>query len=122
MPLITKQYNNRIHCSSEVTPVEASFKKNEAYAYQNLLYGRKKLEPQLKIHDLLRTAVLKRTFSKEDTMNWSNMLYKITNFVYGTIPSYKLDKLPQRYNEALLKKIELTLKENKDVRNALGLF
>ena len=32
-----------------------------------------------------------------------------------TIPSYKIDYLKERYNESLLKKTELTLKENKDV-------
>ena len=47
--------------------------------------------------------------------NWFYKLYKLTEIIDGTIPSYRLDNLPERYNEALLKKTELTMKENKDV-------
>ena len=37
--------------------------------------------------DLVRTADLRKTFSKSDTTNWSNKLYKITDIVIDTIPS-----------------------------------
>ena len=39
---ITKQYNNRIHSSTKLTPIQASLKKNEGYVYKNLLDKRKK--------------------------------------------------------------------------------
>ena len=42
-------------------------------------------------------------------------MYKITELIIDTIPSYHLDNLPERYNEALLKKTKLSMKENKDV-------
>ena len=58
-------------------------------------------------------------FSKGDTTNWSSKLYKITDIVNDTIPSYKIDKLLERYNESLLKKTELTMKEKKDVMKKL---
>ena len=32
---ITKQYNNRIHSSTKLTPIQASLKKNEGYVYKN---------------------------------------------------------------------------------------
>ena len=35
LPTITKQYNNRIHSSIELTPIRASLKKNEGYVYKN---------------------------------------------------------------------------------------
>ena len=35
------------------------------------------------------------------------------------MPSYRLDNLPERYNESLLKKTDLSLKENKDVMKKL---
>ena len=60
----------------------------------------------------MRTADLKRTFSKGDTTNWSYKLYKITEIINDTIPSYKIDNLTERYNESFLKKTELTIKEN----------
>ena len=36
LPVITKQYNNRLHSSTNLTPVQSSLKKNEGYAYKNL--------------------------------------------------------------------------------------
>ena len=68
---ITKQYNNRIHSSTKLTPNQASLKKNEGYVYKNLLDKRKKIKPKFQINDLVRTADLKKTFSKGDTTNWS---------------------------------------------------
>ena len=115
LPTITKQYNSRIHSSTKLTPIQASLKKNEGYVYKNLLDKRKKVKPKFQINDLVRTADLKRTFSKGDTTNWSYKLYKITEIINDTIPTYHIDSLPERYNEALLKKTELTLKENDNV-------
>ena len=119
LPTITKQYNNRIHSSTKLSPKDASLKKNEGYVYKNLLDKRKKVKPKFQINDLVRTADLKKTFSKGDTTNWSYKLYKITEIINDTIPSYKIDNLKERYNKSLLKKTELTMKENKDVMKKL---
>ena len=119
LPTITKQYNNRIHSSIKLTPTQASLKKNEGYVYKHLLDKRSNIKPKFQINDLVRTADLKKTFSKGDTTNWSYKLYKITEIVNDTIASYKIDNLPERYNESLLKKTELTLKENDNVMKKL---
>ena len=121
LPTITKQYNNRIHSSTKLTPIQASLKKNEGYVYKNLLDKRKKVKPKFQINDLVRTADLKKTFSKGDTTNWSYKLYKITEIINDTIPTYKIDNLKERYNESLLKKTDLTLKENDAVMKKLNL-
>ena len=121
LPTITKQYNNRIHSSTKLTPIQASLKKNEGYVYKNLLDKRKKVKPKFQINDLVRTADLKKTFSKGDTTSWSYKLYKITEINNDTIPSYRLDNLKERYNESLLKKTELTMKENNAVMKKLNL-
>ena len=118
---ITKQYNNQVHTSTKLSPKDASLKKNEGYVYKNLLDKRKKVKPKFQINDLVRTADLKKTFSKGDTTNWSYKLYKITEVINDTIPSYKIDNLSERYNESLLKKTELTLKENDNVMKKLNL-
>ena len=115
LPTIPKQYNNRIHTSTKLSPKDASLKKNEGYVHKNLLDKRKKLKPKNEIGDLVRTADLKRTFSKADTTNWSYKLYKITEIINDTIPSYKINNLKERYNEPFLKKTELTMKENDNV-------
>ena len=110
LPTITKQYNNRIHSSTKLTPIQASLKKNEGYVYKKILDKRKKITAKFQINDVVTTADLKKTFSKGDTTNWSYKLYKITEINNDTIPSYKIDKLKERYNESLLKKTELTMK------------
>ena len=118
---ITNQYNNRIHSSTKLSPKDASLKKNEGFVYKNLLDKRKKVKPKFQINDLVRVADLKKTFSKGDTTNWSYKLYKIKEIINDTIPSYKINNLSERYNESLLKKTELTLKQNKDVMKVLNL-
>ena len=89
-----------------MTPIQGSLEKNEGFAYKNLLDKRKKVKPKFQINDLVRTADLKETFSKSDTTIWSYKLYKITEIINDTIPSYKIDNLRERYNESLLKKTE----------------
>ena len=121
LPTITKQYNNRIHSSTKLTPIQASLKKNEGYVHKNLLDKRKKITPKFQINDLVRVADLKKTFSKGDTTNWSYKLYKIKEIIIATIPSYKIDNLSERYNESLLKKTNLTMKENNSVMKKLNL-
>ena len=121
LPTITKQYNNRKHSSTKLTPIQASLKKNEGYVYKKLLDKRKKIKPKYETGDLVRTADLKKTFSKGDMTNWSYKLYKISEIINDTIPSYKINNLPERYNESLLKKTDLTLKENDNVMKKLNL-
>ena len=121
LPTKTKQYNKRVHTSTKLSPKDASLKKNEGLVYNILIDKRKKIKPKYEIGDLARTADLRKTFSKGDTTIWSYKLYKITKIINVTIPSYKIDNLPERYNKSLLKKSELTLKENKDVMKRLNI-
>ena len=69
LPTKTKQYNNRVHSSTKLTPIQSSFKKNQGFAYKNLLDKRKKVKPKFQKRDLLRTTDSKKTFSKGDTTN-----------------------------------------------------
>ena len=87
LPTITKHYNNRIHSSTKLTPIQAGLKKNEGYVYINLLDKRKKTKPKYQLIDLVRTADLRKTFSKRDTTNWSYKLYKITKIITDTVPA-----------------------------------
>ena len=118
---ITKQYKNRIHSSTKLTTIQASLKKNEGFVYKNLLDKRKKIKQKYEIGNLVRTADLKKMFSKRDTTNWSYRLYKVTEIIIDTFPSYRLSNLPERYNEVLLKKTELSMKENNSVMKKLNL-
>ena len=73
------------------------------------------IKPKFQLNDLVRTADFEKTFSKGDTTNWSYELYKITEINNDTIPSYHIENLKERYIEFLLKKTNLTLKENDSV-------
>ena len=102
-----------------MTPIEASKRKNENEVYNNLQDKRKKQKPKYKLGDLVRTADKRNIFSKGDSTNWSNKLYTITEIIDDTIPSYKINYLPERYNEALLKKTKLSLEDNEFVMKKL---
>ena len=80
-----------------------------------------KVKLKYKIGDLVRTKDLKKTFSKSGTSNWSYKSYKITEIVKDTLPSWKIDNFLEIYNEAMLKKTKLTMKENKVLMKALDL-
>ena len=102
-----------------MTPIQAGLKKNEGYDYKNLLNKRKKVKPKFQVNDLVRVADIKKIFSRRDTTNWFYKLYKITEIINDTLPCYKIDNLKERYNEALLKKTELTMHKNNSVMKKL---
>ena len=44
-------------------------------------------------------------------MKWSYNLFETSDFISDTIPGYRIDNLPERFNEALLKKTDLSMKK-----------
>ena len=105
-----------------MTPNQASKKSKEKLVYSNLQDKRRKLNPKNILGQLVRTADFKRVFSKCDSTNWSFKLYTITEVIHDTIPSYKIDYLPERYNENLLLPTKLSLEENNQVMKKLNLI
>ena len=122
LPSIVKKYNNTIHGSTKMTPIQASKKSNERKVYSNLQDKREKQTPKYKLGQLVRTADIKRVFSKGDSTNYSYILYTITEVIHDTIPSYKLNYLPERYNENLLLPTKLTLEQNNQIMKELNLI
>ena len=119
---VIKQYNNTIHSSTKMTPIQASKKSNQKSVYNNLRDNRKIQKPKFKLGQIVRTADIKRVFSKGDSTNWSYKLYTITEVIHNTIPSYRINYLPERYNENLLLPTKLTLDENNKVLKELNLI
>ena len=119
---VIKQYKNTIHHSTKMKPIDASKKSNEKLVYSNLQDRRAKQQPKYKLGQLVRTADIKRVFSKGDSTNWSYKLYTITEIKYDTIPSYRLNYLLERYNENLLLPTKLSLDENNKVMKKLSLI
>ena len=105
-----------------MTPNQASEKVNEKLVYSNLQDRRVKQTSKYKLGQLVRTADIKRVFSKGDSTNWSYKLYTITEIIHDTIPSYRIDYLPERYNENLLLPTKLSLEENNHVMTKLNLM
>ena len=105
-----------------MTPIQASKKSNERVVYSNLKDNREVRKPKFKLGQLVRTADIKRVFSKGDSTNYSYKLYTITEVIHNTIPSYRIDYLPERHNENLLLPTKLTLEENNKVMKDLNLI
>ena len=122
LPSVVKKYNNTIHLSTKMTPIQASRKSNEKTGFDNLRDDRQKQRLKFKRGQLVRTADIKRVFSKGDSTNYSYKLYNITEVIHDTIPSYRINYLPERYNENLLLPNKLTLQENNQVMKELNLI
>ena len=105
-----------------MTPIQASKKANGKIVFSNLRDDRVKRKPKFKLGQLVRTADIKRVFSKGDSTNYSYKLYTITEVIHDIIPSYRLDYLPERYNEKLLLPTRLSLEENTQVMKELNLI
>ena len=119
---ITKKYNNTNHSSTKMTPNQASKKSNEREVYSNLRDDRQKQRLKYKLGQLFGTADIKRVFSEGDSTNYSYKLYTITEIIHDTIPSYRLNHLPERYNQNLLLPTKLSLEEKNKVMKELNLI
>ena len=103
-------------------PNQASKKSNEKEVYSNLKDNREIQELKFHLNQLVRTADIKKVFSKGDSTNYSYKLYAITEVIHDTTPSYRIDYLPERYNQNLLLPSKLSLDENDQVMKKLNLI
>ena len=90
-------------------PIDASMKSNEKIVYSNLQDKRKILNPKYKVGQLVRTSDIRLVFSKGDSTNYSYEVHTITEVIHDIIPSYRINYLPERYNENLLLPTKLSL-------------
>ena len=98
-------------------PNQASKKSNERKVYSNLQDRRVRQKPEFNLGQLVRTADIKRVFSNGDSTSYSYNLYTITEVIHDTIPSYRINYLPERYNENLLLPTKLSRDENNGISN-----
>ena len=92
-------------------PIDASKKSKEKLVYSNLQDRRVKQQVKFNLGQLVRTADIKKVFSEGDSINYSYKLYTITEIIHHTIPTYRINYLPERWNEKLLLPTKLTLKK-----------
>ena len=113
---VVKKYNNTVHNSTKMTPIRASKKSIEKLMFDNLQDKRQNQKPKFHLGQLVRTSDIRSVFSKGDSTNYSYKIYTITEVIHDTIPSYRIDYLPERYNQNLLLPTKPCLDENIKLR------
>ena len=101
-------------------PVQTSKKSHEKVVFSNLLDKRQKQKPKIKLGVLVRISDIRLVFSKRDSTNYSYKVYTTIEVLQNTIPLYKNNYLPERYNHNLLLSTKVTLEENNQVLKNLN--
>ena len=80
LPDLVKDYNNTVHSSIKMTPIDASKKKNELTVWRNLYPDRHKiydLTPKFSVGDEVRITKKKKVFEKGYTTRWTEEIFTI---------------------------------------------
>ena len=122
LPTVIKKYNISIHNSTKMTTIQAFKKSIKKLVFDNLKDDRETQQPKYKLGQLVRTSDIKRVFSKGDSTNYSYELYTIIEVIYDNLPTYRINYLPERYNQHLLLPTKLLLEENNKIMKELNLL
>jgi len=90
---LTDQYNNTVHSSTRMTPVEASLKRNKIKVWMNLYPNLSTTEdnaPKFSVGDKARITKKKTTFEKGYTPRWTEEVFTISKIQYTDPPTYKI--------------------------------
>ena len=79
LPAVLKKYNNRIHGTTELSPIDARKPENQIEVYMNIRQKAqfKRKYPKLNLSDQVRTYIKPHTFKKGWDTSWSREVYKI---------------------------------------------
>ena len=106
---LVKEYNNSYHRSIKMKPIDASKKSNENIVRKNYNFEITDKKPKFSIGDKVRVSLLKNTFEKGYTSNWSEQIYVIDDIKTSNVHFYYLKDLNGEkldgtfYQEELLK-------------------
>ena len=90
---LVNKYNNKIHSTIKMTPVEGSKKINEN-KIKNICNFEKTTKPgKFKIGDRVRISLEKNTFEKSYETNWTEEIFEIYDIKYSNVPYYYLKDL-----------------------------
>ena len=80
LPAVLKKYNNRVHGTTELSPIDARKPENQIEVYLNIKQKAqfKRRYPKLNLSDQVRTYIKPHTFKKGYHSSWSREVYKIT--------------------------------------------
>ena len=96
LPELVKDYNNTVHSSIKMTPIDASKKKNELTVWRNLYPDRfkiNKLTPKFSVGDEVRITKKKKVFEKGYTTRWTEEIFTIKEIQNTNPITYKLKDL-----------------------------
>ena len=77
MNKLVKEYNKCYHRSIKMSPLNASKKSNENIVRKNYNFEITDKKQRFSIDDKVRVSLLKNTFEKGYTSNWSEQIYII---------------------------------------------
>ena len=80
LPDLVKDYNNTVHSSTKLTPIDASKKKNELTVWRNLYpdrYKKYNITPKFSVGDEVRITKKKKVFEKGYTTRWTEEIFTI---------------------------------------------
>jgi len=97
LPQLVDRYNNTIHSSIKMTPVEASKKINENIVWTNLYPTSQDIkapkEPMYSVGDKVRIMKKKKFFEKGYTPRWTEEIFTIVQVLYTNPTTYKIADL-----------------------------
>ena len=129
LPDLVKDYNNTVHSSIKMTPIDASKKKNELTVWRNLYPDRFKtnrLTPKFSVGDKVRITKKKKVFEKGYTTRWTEEIFMIKEIRDTNPITYKIEDLEKKEivgtfyepelqkTEEQLYKIEKIIKKDKN--------
>ena len=106
---LVKEYNNSYHRTIKMKPIDASKKSNENIVRKNYNFKITDKKPKFSIGDKVRVSLLKNSFEKGYTSNWSEQIYIIYDIKTSNVHYYYLKDLSGEkldgsfYQEELLK-------------------
>ena len=96
LPDLVEDYNNTVHSSTKLTPIDASKKKNELTVWRNLYpdrYKTSRLNPKFSVGDEVRITKKKKVFEKGYTTRWTEEIFTIKEIRETNPITYKLEDL-----------------------------
>ena len=115
-------YNNNIHSTLNMTPVDASNNPDKV----KYTFNFKNIKPKLKVGDYIRNADKRNIFSKGYTSNWNRELFKINEVLKTQPPTYKIEDIngeiiEGKYYEQELLKSKFDFESNNKVLETLNI-
>ena len=96
LPDLVEDYNNTVHSSTKLTPIDASKEKNELNVWRNLYPDRYKinnLTTKFSVGDEVRITKKKKVFEKGYTTRWTEEIFTIKEIQNTNPITYKLEDL-----------------------------